>query len=153
ATAADLLGCGLPTDRRPVRAPVSHRVERVDEGEDPRGQRDALLGEPVWVPVSVPPLVVGADDARAFLVEGRDVGEQALAELGVLLHPPALGSGQSAGLEEDPVWNADLPDVVQEKAPLEARVVEQRRRDLERESGRVRGDPAGMPARAEVARL
>ena len=76
ATAADLLRGGLPAHRCAIRALAGHRVERVDEGEDPRGQRDALLGEPVRVPVPVPPLVVGADDARAFLVEERDVGEE-----------------------------------------------------------------------------
>jgi hypothetical protein len=68
--------------------------------------------------------MVGADDSRAFLVEQRNVGQQPLAELGVRLHPPALGWSEAARLEQDAVGNADLPDVVQEEAPFEARIVE-----------------------------
>ena len=71
----------------------------------------------------------------------------------MLLHAPALACGQAAGLEQDPVGDADLADVVQKEAPLEARIVEKRRRDLEREPRRVARNPAGVAARPEVARL
>ena len=152
-TAADLLDRLVPADGFAVRPRVGHRIERVDDGEDSRAQRDALGGEPVWVPVAVPPFVVGADDARTLLVEEGNVNEEPLSELCMLLHPPALTRGQGAGLEQDLVGHADLADVVQQEPPFQARVVEQRGRDFEGKPRRVARHPPGVAARPEVSRL
>jgi len=81
AAAEDLLHGGVPADRLAVRALVGHprrASRRAAKIRAPNGM--ALLGEAVWVPGSVPALVMGTDNAPAFLVEERDMGEQPLAE-------------------------------------------------------------------------
>ena len=57
-----------------------------------------------------------------------DAGEHLLADHRVRLHPPPLGARQRAGLLEDRVGDADLADVVQQEAVLDARVVDGRAR-------------------------
>ena len=58
----------------------------------------------------------------------------------MLLDAGALGGVERARLEQDSVRDADLADVVQEEAPLERRVVDERRPHFERQARRVRGD-------------
>src|SRR5579863_8436464 len=71
----------------------------------------------------------------------------------MLLHLRALLAVELAALEQDPVRNTDLADVVQQKAPLEAGVIGERGRDLERQTHRVRAHPRAVVARAKVARV
>ena len=71
----------------------------------------------------------------------------------MLLHLAPLVGIERARLEQDPVGDADLPDVVEQEAPLEARIVDERGLDLEREPDAVGRDALGVAARAEVARV
>src|SRR5437764_13710642 len=69
------------------------------------------------------------------------------------LHLSALVRSQWARLEEDPVRDGDLADIVEEEPPLQTGVVEQRRRYLESERGRVGGNPARVLTGAEITRF
>src|SRR6185295_3274306 len=75
------------------------------------------------------------------------------AELGMRLHDRPLALRQRAGLQEDRRGDADLADVVEEGAELEAlerrRVEAELAADLERHVG----DPAGVGGRVLVVRL
>ena len=65
---------------------MRHRVKRVDDGDDPPGDRDRLSGEAGGVAVAVPPLVMGQGD---LLGQPEDLavttGEQSRAKDRVLL--------------------------------------------------------------------
>ena len=97
----------------PVDAVGGERVEDVCDGGDAALDRDRVAGEAVGVAGAVDPLVVGERHQRGE-VEQLDVGagEDAVAHLGVRLHHEALVRGEPAGLEQDPVGDADLADVV-----------------------------------------
>ena len=73
----------------------------------------ASPGEARGVAGAVDSLVVGERHQRGE-VEQVDVGagEDVVADLGVALHHLALVVGEPAGLEQDPVGDADLADVV-----------------------------------------
>ena len=106
----------------------------------------------VRVALAVPALVTGADD-RADVAELVDRREDLRAQLRVHLDQRALVVVERAGLQEDRVRDADLADVVEERAELEAlerlTVEPELGADLERG---VR-DPARMRGRVLVARL
>jgi hypothetical protein len=71
--------------------------------------------------------VVRADDPQAVPVEQRDAGEHLLAEDRVVPEHPPLAARERARLAEHAVGDPDLPDVVEEEAVLDARVVQERR--------------------------
>lgn len=50
--------------RDAVVAVVGHGVEGVGHGYDPRTERRRLAGQPIWIAVTVPALVVMADDGQ-----------------------------------------------------------------------------------------
>ena len=124
----------------------------VDDQDDPRLERDVRAGEPVGVAAAVPVLVAVADDL-AHVGEARDRCQDPLAELGMLLHDPVLLRRERPLLREYVRGDADLPDVVHQRAELEA--LESRRVELELFAdgeGEI-GDRPGMRRRLLVARL
>src|SRR5439155_6729262 len=99
----DLLAGRLPRAALAVRPVARHRVERVGDREDPRGERDLLAAEPVRVAVTVPALVVRADDEEPLPLQERDAAEHLLAENRVRLHQPPLLRRQRPRLLEHAV--------------------------------------------------
>ena len=83
----------------------------------------SLAAKPVRVAGAVPALVVRAHDAQPLAAEQRHVLEHLLADRRVLLQDAPLVRLQRPALEQDPVGDADVADVVEHEAPLEARVV------------------------------
>ena len=96
-----------------------HRVEGVACGDDPGADRDLLAGQAVRVPVSVPALVVSADDDARLLQNAPDPVEHALALDGVCAHDIHLFVCEPPGLVDDFVRHRDLPDVVEQRPELE----------------------------------
>ena len=86
--------------------------------------------------------MVRANDADSLPLKQRHMRDEALADQRVLLDAFALRTVERPGLQQHVVGDPDLPDVVQQEAPFECRVVDERRRHLERESRRVRRDAA-----------
>src|SRR3954470_23464035 len=129
-----------------------HRVVRVADEDDPRLERDLLARDAVGIAAPVPPLVTVADDL-AHLLQLLDRSDDLLAELGVRLHDGALVRGQTTGLREDRALDADLADVVQERAelePLQLRLVEP---ELAADAQRQIGDPTRVRRRVLVVGL
>ena len=86
------------------------------------------------------PSARGVSGRRAGLRPGgAGAREELLADQRMALHLDALVGVEQALLEQDPIGDGDHPDVVEQEAPLEARVVGERRLDLEREAHRVGG--------------
>src|SRR6476661_3061688 len=94
-------------------------MERVADEDDPGLDRDLLPGPAVGIAGAVVPLVAVADD-RAHLLEPVDRRDDPLAELGVRLHDGPLVGRERPGLLKDVLWDPDLPDVVEERAELQA---------------------------------
>src|SRR5439155_11344340 len=103
----------------PVRAVGGHRVEGVADEDDPRLDRDLLAGLAVGIALPVPALVAAPHDL-AHLREPVDRLEDPLAELRVHLDDLPLLRRQRPGLEQDARRDADLADVVEERAELDA---------------------------------
>ena len=107
----DLLGClGLP-----VELSRRHDFDRVGDGDDARAERDRGLGDAIGVARAVPALVVMAHD-RPRSCEQVERLEQLVADLGVGFHDSALFLVQRARLQQDPVGDPDLADVVEDCA-------------------------------------
>ena len=129
-------------------------VEDVRDSGDPPLERDRLAGDAAWIAGAVEALVVRERD-RGRDVEQfrRRICEQAVADLGVPLHHAALGLGQGARLEQDPVRDRDLADVVEaarESDQLAALVVQL---ELAGEQLAVSAHALGMSAGLGAAEL
>ena len=87
-------------------------------------------------------MLMAVTDDRAHLREALDRSQDPLAELGMLLHDPALLGRQRPGLEQDARRDPNLPDVVEQRTELELLqglgVEPEARADLQR---RVRDPP------------
>ena len=92
---------------------------RVADEDDARLERDVLAGDAVGVAAAVPALVTVADD-RPHDLEPVDRRDDPLAELRMGLDELPLGGGQPARLREHVARDADLADVVEQRAELEA---------------------------------
>ena len=114
---------------------------RVADEDDARLERDVLADHPVRVSHPVESLVAVSDD-RADVFEPVDRRDDPLAELGMLLDQPALGLGQRARLREHGLRDADLADVVEERAELEALQVLRVEAELRADPQGHVGDPA-----------
>src|SRR5579862_4011391 len=60
--ALELLDCRGERQGAAIGTVARHRVERVHDGEDPRGERYLLTAKTPWVSLPVPALVVEGDD-------------------------------------------------------------------------------------------
>src|SRR6185503_21259978 len=98
-------------------------------------------------------LVMGADDLDPTALDERDVADEAVPDQRVLLDDAPLDAVERPRLEEDAVGDPDLPDVVEQEAPFDRRVVDQRWIELERQPRRIGADAAGMRVGLSVARL
>ena len=127
----------------------SYRVEGVAREHDAGLERNLLSREPIGVAGAVVVLVRAADD-EPDLAELLDRREDAFAEDGVGLDNRAFVGRERPGFRQDPGGDADLPDVVEEGAQLEAlelvRLQAQFLTDPEREVG----DPARVRRRVLV---
>src|SRR6267378_214475 len=101
--------------RLAIRPVAGHRVQRIRDREDARAERDRLSPELVRISAAVPALLVREHDLRGG-AEEVDGLQDAVAHLGMPPHLRPLCLGQRTRLEENAVRNADLADVVEERA-------------------------------------
>src|SRR5205823_13432534 len=101
-----------------IDAVARDRVEGVGDGEDARVQIDLRAAAARRVARAVETLVVLGDDARRAR-EKFDLAENLCAEHGMLAHALPLTLIERRGLAQDRIRNADLTDVVQERAELQ----------------------------------
>src|SRR5579884_2305324 len=93
-----------------------HGIERIDDGEDARTERNIGSGKAIWIAGAIPAFMV-RNDQRGQGAEGSaKFFKNAAANFGMLLHYRPLLVGQRAGLVQNGVWNADLADVMQDRA-------------------------------------
>jgi hypothetical protein len=90
---------------------LDHRGESIGDCDNPGAQRNLLGRETVGIPVSVPPLVMAADDGEE-LRRAHVRLEQPLAFSWMALHRKALPRLERAGLCEHAAGHGDLADVV-----------------------------------------
>jgi hypothetical protein len=100
--------CLLVAARRAIAALAGDRLVRVAHGDDPRGKRDVLAAQAVWIPAPIPPLVAGTDDLRDR-TQRRCGAQDALAKDRVLVDELPLAGVQHARLLEDRVGMPTLP--------------------------------------------
>ena len=114
------LGQGLLRGQRdhPIWPLGGHRLERVGAVEDPGQLRDLLTDQPIRIARAVVPLVVVADD-RQLRGQLGDRGDDLRTEHRVAVHDRPLILGQPVRLEQNVIRDADLPDVVEQAAPLQ----------------------------------
>src|SRR5262249_31643293 len=115
AKTAQCLVVRQPASIRPV---ARHRVERIADVHDARLERDLAAADAVRVPLAVPALVRRAYD-RPNVGETIDRREDPRAEHRMLPDELELRVGQRPRLPEDLGRDADLADVVEERAELE----------------------------------
>src|SRR3954447_4126884 len=136
----------------PVRPGGRLRVVRVADEDYPRREWDLVAGDAVGVAAAVPALVAVSDD-RPHALEPVDRGDDPLAELRMRLHDRPLRRREAPRLREHVARDADLADVVQQGAELEAlerAIVEA---ELLTHAQREILDPAGVSGRVLVVRL
>ena len=104
---------GVP--RALVELPRRHDLDRVRDGDDAGSERDLGCGEAVRIARAVPALVMVADD-RPGRCEQVERLEQRVADLRMRLDDRALLLVERSRLEEDPVRDPDLPDVMEDRA-------------------------------------
>src|SRR2546423_5930555 len=118
----------LRQQRAVVRPVGGHRVPGVREPDDRGLEGNVLAREPVRIAGAVPALVVVADDRDGF-AETAELADDPRALGGVRLHLRVLPVVELARLDQDPVGNGDLADVVEEGP--ESQRVQARGRELE----------------------
>ena len=112
--ALDLLG----GHRRAVGPRGAHRVVAVGHGEDPGEERDRLALEPLGVALAVELLVV-VEHAGQEVGDRLQAGEDAVADLDVLVDVLELLGGERPALAQDGVADADLADVVEQAGEVD----------------------------------
>src|ERR671923_108248 len=135
-----------------VRAIGGQRVERVRDEDDSRGERNRLAGEAVGVAAAVHSLVARPRDLEDDRRE-PDAAEDVLRDDGVAPHHLPFLVGQRAGLVEDRLGDADLADVVEQRADLDRVEIRADVAETARELHRDRGNPLGVLAGGAVLRL
>ena len=99
-----------------VRPPVRQSVEDVGDRGDAAEQRYLLAGDSVRIATAVEALVVRRRDLLGDVEQRRAAaGKDRAADFDVGLDEPELGLGERPGLEQDPIRDADLADVVQRR--------------------------------------
>ena len=139
------LGVG---ERLLVGAAARHGVVGVDHGHGAGHGGDGLAGEAVGVAVAVVALVMVPHGEHEVL--GEEGADDVGAHDGVLAHLVPLLLVQAAGLEQHPVGDADLADVVQVRRLLERRKDVLLPAQLVTQHHRVGRDPGGVAERVVV---
>src|SRR5258705_12232079 len=152
-TAPNLTDGVVPRGSRSIGALARDRIEGVGDREHPRAEGDLRSRQRVRVAAAIPPLVMRANYSQAFALEQRHVTEHLFAEHRVHLHEPAFRNRERCRLEQDVVGDADLADVVQKEAVLQACVVEQLWIDRLRKLDRLALHALRVRAVAGVLRL
>ena len=101
---------------------------------------------------AVDPLVMGPDDVSDLRIV-VDVAEDPLADLGVLLHLPALLEGQRPRLLEEAGRQADLADVVNEATEMDELLLLLRQTHALRDVSGVDRDRRGVTGRVLISRV
>src|SRR6266511_1819131 len=120
----DLGHRSLPARGGPIRPLARNRIERVRDGEDSRAERDRLPSQAVRISRSVPALVMGTNDLESFSLKERDVGKHLQPDERVQLNERPLAWAQRSALPQHFAWHADLSNIMQQEAVLEARIVQ-----------------------------
>ena len=101
--------------RRTVGAGTRHGVEGVGHVHDPRVERNVVGQQAEGIALAVGPLMVQLDDREMRLEEGY-LAENAGAKAGMATDLLELVGRQRTRLAQDVVGDADLADVVQQRA-------------------------------------
>jgi hypothetical protein len=122
---------------------AAQRVVDVDDGEEARAERDLLALESARVAAAAPVLVVGVGDLARDAQVLRLL-QDLEADLRVGPHHRPLLRAELAALEQDRVGDADLPDVVQQRAAVDVEQVALRHAGDDREVERPERDAVGV---------
>ena len=135
-----------------VELPRRHDLDRVGDGDDAGTEGDLVARETVRVPGTVPAFVMVADD-RPGRREQVERLEERVADLRVRLDDRALLLVERPRLEEDTVGDADLADVVEDRAQADRLdLVGPQPQQLGDADGQ-RGEPLAVTVEGRVARL
>ena len=138
--------------RRAVRTSAGHRVKRIRDVHDACGQRDVFGAQPERIPAAVGAFVVQLDD-RQVRRQKRHLPQDPRAEPGMPFDLLELLTRQRPVLAQDLIADADLADVVQQRAKAQ---------HLDLSSGQVHGStnhhrkrahPFGMTCSIRVPRV
>ena len=101
--------------RLAVHAARGHGLDGIGHGHDPSAEGDRLALEPVRITEPVPALVVMAHD-RTHCGKQLERLQEVVSYLGVRPHERPFLGGQRGRLEQHAVGDADLADIVQQRA-------------------------------------
>jgi len=139
------LGVG---ERGLVRTPARHGVVGVDDRHRPGEGGDLVAGQAVRVPGAVVSLVVVADGEDE--IRGEEGPDDVGAHRGVLAHLVPLLLVEAPRLEQHPVRDADLADVVEVGGLLERRECVLLPAEPAAEHDHVGGDAGGVAERVVI---
>src|ERR1039458_7165920 len=97
-----------------IRAIRRQSVKRIDYREDPGPQRNRSAVQAVWIAVAVPTLVMRNDNLRGRSQFTR-AHQDPVTDLRMFSHLDPFLRSQFPGLEKDPVGDADLTDVMEQR--------------------------------------
>ncbi|MEX2541168.1 MAG: S8 family serine peptidase [Trueperaceae bacterium] len=156
ARTVDLSGgqqASLPRPCRFVGAPARQRVEHVDNAEQSCQERDLPTRQSGRITLTVPTLVMVANQTARRRRQERQLGEHIEADLGVLAHLHPFTRTQRSGFEQDPVGKRDLADVVEVGAPAQRLAIVLTQPQVLAEPSRHRHHPVGVPLGFQIATL
>ena len=129
--------------RPAIRSVVGHRVEGIDQPDDPGTKRNGLAAQPVRVAAPVPALVVMADDRRERAGRRQWLADP-LADLGMPAHQVPFLAVERRRLGQDSLGHPDLADVVEQGAVGDRLEVEPVETRLRAQPGGQVGQPLAM---------
>src|SRR6266516_5211913 len=136
-----------------VRARRGDDVEDVGDRHDASGERDLLAGDPTRVALAVPTLVVVADRFDPFAEPLAQRRDHLLSEQRMLPQLVPFLVGRLAGLVENLGPDLELPDVVQERRPVQMVEVIAMQAELPPEAVGVSTDALGVATRQGIVRV
>src|SRR5262245_15643023 len=150
--AVELFVCAFHRARRLVRAERGQCVERIDQTDDLRDERNLCASQAIRIPGAINAFVMVPNDLT-HRSERPDTSTERVTDRSVLLHPDEFGGCQRPGFEENRVRDADLADVVQVAAASER--VDVARGEIQRGTHRRRVlcETTGMPGGLRIAGL
>jgi len=117
-----------------------------------RQQRDGVAGESVWIPEAVEPLVMVAHD-RKYGVQRVHGSTEFLTNDRMALHQRVLPRREPAAFEQQTIRNADLPHVVQKRAPVQRGEFGRREAQTLTEHRRIPGEALAVAFGIRIAGL
>lgn len=115
SAAQDLIHRTPRRSPRCVRTVRTDRIKRVCDGDDPRHQWNRISLQPIGIALTVPSLVMAANTTlgKVQLIEGAN---QACSSLRMTTDDTQLFTRQPTGLEENLIWNGQLPEIVDHRS-------------------------------------